>query len=152
MSMENLDTASRTVVSTRVVAFPRERVFRAWTDPDLLIQWWGPRGFRNTFHRFEPRPEGTWDFTMHAPDGRDFHNTCVFREVRADHHIVFDHLKEMHFYHAEIELSAAEGGTRVHWTMRFNTAEELRDIRRFIEQANEENLDRLEEVLKAVSR
>ncbi|PJZ49977.1 hypothetical protein CH362_06575 [Leptospira saintgironsiae] len=35
------------IVSTRVVNFPREKVFKAWTDPEQLKNWWGPKGFQN---------------------------------------------------------------------------------------------------------
>lgn len=40
------------IVSTRVFDAPREVVFQAFTDPDRLAQWWGPRGFTSTFHEF----------------------------------------------------------------------------------------------------
>lgn len=39
------------LVTTREYAVPREFVFRAWTTPDLLARWWGPKGFKNTFSR-----------------------------------------------------------------------------------------------------
>jgi len=37
------------IVSTRVFDAPRELLFKAWTDPDHLVRWWGPQGFTNTF-------------------------------------------------------------------------------------------------------
>ncbi len=48
----------REIVTTRVFDAPRERVFRAWTDPDHLAKWWGPKGFTNTFQEFDMRPGG----------------------------------------------------------------------------------------------
>ena len=62
----------REIVSTRVLDAPRELVFRAFSDPDLLARWWGPEGFTNTFHEFDLRPDGAWRFVMHGPDGTDY--------------------------------------------------------------------------------
>jgi len=52
--------SDRGVVSARVLDAPRELVFRAFSDPDHLVHWWGPRGFKNTFHEFDLRPGGFW--------------------------------------------------------------------------------------------
>lgn len=142
--MERTAIDARTVVTSRTVNAPRALVFRAWTDPDILAKWWGPKGFTNTFHTFELKPGGTWDFTMHGPNGQDFSNTCMFRQIVPNERIVFDHLREMHFYHAEVDFHEDAGGTRIEWSMRFDTAEELDPIRKFIAAANEQNLDRLE--------
>ncbi len=141
--------AAREVRTSRVIAAPRELLYAAWTDPGQLVIWWGPHGFTNTFHRFELKPEGLWEFTMHGPNGMDFNNTCVFKRIEAHSCLEFDHLKEMHFYKAMVTFSEVDGGTRIDWIMRFDTAEELAPIRVFIERANEENLDRLHALLRA---
>ena len=138
----------REVLTTRVVSVARELVFLAWTDPAQLVHWWGPKGFTNTFHTFDLKPEGIWDFTMHGPNGQDFKNTCVFKRIEAPGYLEFDHLKEMHFYKAMVTFSEVPDGTRIDWIMRFESAEELTPIRAFIEPANEENLDKLENHLK----
>ena len=54
--------------NSRVFNVPREFVFKAWTDPNHLCQWWGPKGFTNTFQEFDMRPGGHWHFVMHGPD------------------------------------------------------------------------------------
>ena len=145
--MEQPLDLSRTILTTRVVRAPREKVFRAWTDPAILADWWGPKGFTSTFHTFDLKVGGLWDFTMHGPDGKDYANTSVFRKVEAPALLEFDHLKEMHFYKAITTFADVAGGTRIEWRMRFNTVEELQPIRGFIAAANEENLDRLERIL-----
>ena len=137
----------REILTTRILAAPRERVFSAWTDPDQLARWWGPKGFTSTFHRYELKPEGVWEFTMHGPNNMDFNNTCVFKRIEAPGYLEFDHLKEMHFYKAMVTFIEVAEGTRIDWIMRFNTATELVPIRTFIEAANEENLDKLEHLL-----
>lgn len=146
--METKDTTDREVRSTRTLAAPRERVFAAWTDPVLLAQWWGPHGFTNTFHRFELQPEGLWEFTMHGPNELHFKNTCVFKRIEPPDYLEFDHLKEMHFYKAMVTFTEVEGGTRIDWTMRFDTVEELAPIKAYIAQANEENMDRLQLIIR----
>lgn len=80
---------------------------------------------------------------MHGPNAMDFHNACVFKRVEPPGYLEFDHLKEMHFYKAMVIFTEVPEGTRVDWTMCFDTAEELAPIKSFIVQANEENLDRL---------
>ena len=138
----------REVRTTRLLKAPRENVFAAWTDPDLLARWYGPNGFTNSFHRFELKPEGIWEFTMHGPDGANYVNTCVFNRIEPHSYLEFDHLKEMHFYKAMVTFTEEAGGTRIMWIMRFDTAEELAPIKNFIAQANEENLDKLELILR----
>ena len=93
-------TTGREVVTIRVIATPREEVFAAWTDASMLVRWWGPKGFSTIIHRFDPSPEGMWQFTMHGPDGKDYPNTCVFKRIEGPAYLEFDHLKEMHFYKA----------------------------------------------------
>ena len=69
--------SEREIVTTRVIDAPRERVFKAWTDPEHLAQWWGPKGFTNTFQEFDMRPGGAWRFVMPGPDGVDYKNVFV---------------------------------------------------------------------------
>ncbi len=137
---------AREVRTTRVIAAPCEQVFAAWTDPAQLAPWWGPKGSTNTVHRFELKPEGVREFTMHGPNGQDFHNSCVFKRIEPPGYLESDHLKEMHFYKAMVTFTEVEGGTRIDRTMRFDKVEELAPIRGSIEQANEENMDRLRDL------
>ncbi len=137
----------RQVHTGRTFTASRERVFAAWTDPRLLERWWGPAGFTNTFHRFELQPEGIWEFTMHGPNCMHFANTCVFKRIEPPAYLEFDHLKEMHFYKAMVTFTEVPEGTRIEWTMLFDTAKELAPIRTFIERANEENMDKLQHLL-----
>ena len=52
------------IVNSRVINFSRDLIFRAWTDPYHLKNWWGPKGFTNTFSEFDLRPGGTWKFVI----------------------------------------------------------------------------------------
>lgn len=69
------------IVFSRVFDAPREMVFDAWTDPEQVVHWWGPKGFSLTIHKMDVRVGGEWIFTMHGPDGVDYPNHNVFTEI-----------------------------------------------------------------------
>jgi uncharacterized protein YndB with AHSA1/START domain len=135
-------TADREFVTSRLIDAPRERVFRAFSDPVHLAQCWGPTGFSSTFHEFDLRPGGAWCFVMHGPDGRNYPNENVFAQVVPPERIVFEHLSDHHFV-MTITFAAQEDKTLVGWRQVFDTAEECRRIAKFVVPANEQNLDRL---------
>lgn len=83
-------TAERELVITRTFNAPRALVFRAWTEPELLIRWWGPDGFTNTFHSIDVRPGGVWSYTMHGW-GRDFPSRVTYRVVETPSRLVYLH-------------------------------------------------------------
>jgi len=64
-----VSTSDREIVTTRVFDAPRELVWKAWTDQKHVEIWWGPKGFTNTFKKFEVKRGGKWVFIMHGPDG-----------------------------------------------------------------------------------
>jgi len=136
----------REIVSTRVIDAPRELVFRAFTDPERLAVWWGPNGFRNTFHEFDLRPGGHWRFVMHGPDGKDYENQSVFREVVEPERIIFDHTNGPLFQMIQT-YEDLSGRTRLTWRMCFATAGAYDMVKGFAPACNEENFDRLEAVL-----
>jgi uncharacterized protein YndB with AHSA1/START domain len=69
------------MVITRVLDAPRDRVWKAWTEPERLTQWWGPTGFTAPAARTDPRVGGTYLWGMRSPEGQEFYTTGVFREV-----------------------------------------------------------------------
>jgi uncharacterized protein YndB with AHSA1/START domain len=144
---KNSPAAERTIVSTRVVSAPVQRVWDAWADPLNVVQWWGPNGFSSRIQEFDLRPGGAWRFVMRGPDGKEYPNIKRFSEVSAPRRVVFDHEEEHHRFRMTIDLGPAGAQTRVTWTMVFEALEDCRAARTFIEKANEENLDRLENFL-----
>ncbi len=140
---DNTNTTDREIVTTRVLDAPRELVFKAWTDPDRLVQWWGPKGFTNTFHEFDMRPGGIWRFVMHGPNGVDYQNKSVFVEVVNPERIVFDHVSGPRF---QVVATFAEqaGKTKLTFRMRFESAAECDKVKAFAVEGNEQNFDRLE--------
>jgi uncharacterized protein YndB with AHSA1/START domain len=65
----------------RVLAAPREVVYRALTEPDELVKWWGPEGFTAPSIEFDPQSGGGYRIAMQPPDGDLFHLEGEFREV-----------------------------------------------------------------------
>jgi uncharacterized protein YndB with AHSA1/START domain len=140
--------ADRGILSTRVLPFQREAVFRAIADPQRLARWWGPAGFRNTFETFDFRPGGKWRFVMHGPDGQDYPNESVFQEIAALERVVIRHDCAPYFT-MTITLDEAEGGTRFAWQQLFDDGRVRDQLAPICLPANEQNFDRLEAELAA---
>lgn len=69
------------LVLERVIDASPEKVFRAYTDPAILSQWFAPKPWSITDAVVEPRPGGRFNFVMHGPDGERFPNAGIFLEV-----------------------------------------------------------------------
>ena len=136
-------TADRECVHSRHIDARPDQVFAGFSAPERLARWWGPAGFSSTFDVFEFRPGGRWQFVMHGPDGANYANRCIFREIVPAERIVIDHLGDFHHFVLTITLDARDGGTQVRWRQVFDTAEHRTAIASLVEPANEQNLDRL---------
>jgi uncharacterized protein YndB with AHSA1/START domain len=79
----------REIVITRVFDAPRDLVFKAWTEPEHLKQWWGPEQWTNPFCLVDLRPGGEWSVVMRSPDGFDHLCGGVYREIVAPERLVF---------------------------------------------------------------
>lgn len=84
-------------------------LYKAWTSPEHIKNWWGPDGFSNTFHEFEFNNGGRWRFTMHGPDGKAYENESAFETIKENELLVFNHLSKPE-YKAEINFSVNESG------------------------------------------
>ena len=85
-------TATRELTLTRVFDAPRAVVFKMWTDPKHLSQWWGPKGFTNPVCELDLRPDGVLRIVMRAPNGAEFLMKGVFREIVAPERLVFSNI------------------------------------------------------------
>lgn len=139
------------IITSRVFGYPRELMFKAWTDPAHLKNWWGPKGFKNTFEMFDLRPGGMWTFTMHGPDGTDYANKVIFEEITEPSRIVMRHLDPQHEFQVTATLEeAGKGKTQLTFRMLFDDAGECQKVKTFVVEANEQNFDRLEAELAAM--
>ncbi len=146
-----MEASNQTIVSARVFNFPIEKVFRAWTDPTHLKDWWGPKGFTNTFHEYDLRVGGKWKFTMHGPDKGNYENECIFALIDAPHTLIWDRLSKPIFrVHATFE-ETSDKRTKVIFRMIFEQSKEYETIKKFAPEKNEENFDRLETELVKMS-
>lgn len=73
--------SDREIVITRVFDAPRALVYEAWTDPEHVAHWWGPKGIKTTVIETDLRPGGRWEYVMRFPDGTEYPVKGVFREV-----------------------------------------------------------------------
>lgn len=76
-------------VITRNIKAPRETVFDAFTNPDHLAQWWGPKGFTFLSCKVDMRPGGTFHYGMQGPDGAVMWGMLRYREVVPYQKLVF---------------------------------------------------------------
>ncbi|HYC72900.1 MAG TPA: SRPBCC family protein [Opitutaceae bacterium] len=143
-----MSAPSHEIVSTRLLAWPREAVFPAFADPARLARWWGPKGFTSEFQRFEFRPGGAWRFVMRGPDGTAFAMDKEFTDIVPPARIALRHFQEGHDFTLTMTLADRDGKTELAWRMNFADAAEAERLRPFLKRANEENFDRLEAHLK----
>lgn len=76
-------------MTSRAFDAPRELVWKAFTEPERMKQWWGPKGFTVIAAKMDLRPGGTYHYGMQAPDGAAMWGKMVFREITPLERIVF---------------------------------------------------------------
>src|SRR5579859_6445445 len=76
------------VVITREFEAPRELVFKAFTDPKLIPQWWGPRYLSTRVDKMDLRPGGQWRFINQDAEGKEYAFHGVYHEVRAPERVI----------------------------------------------------------------
>lgn len=82
-------TTEHELVMTRVFPAPRALVFKAWTEPERIKQWWGPRGFTTLSCEMDLRPGGKWRTHSRSPEGKEYAEHGVFREIVEPERLVF---------------------------------------------------------------
>ena len=142
---------SRTLTISRVVNAPRELVWKVWTDPDHIKNWWGPNGFTNTIFQMDVTPGGVWDFIMHGPDGTDYKNKSVYKEVVKYEKLVYDHVSPKF----QLTVTFIEKGkkTLINIEMLFETAEERENVVKVFKAdvGLKQNMYKLEGYLRKIS-
>ena len=81
-------SAGQEFVITRSFDAPRELVFKAFTEPERMKQWWGPKGFTVITSKMDLRPGGFYHYGMRAPDGSTMWGKMVYREIVRPERIV----------------------------------------------------------------
>lgn len=80
--------ADRELVIDRVLDAPREKIYRCWTTPELILQWFTPAPWKTTKAVMDVRPGGATCITMQSPEGQEFPNPGVYLEVVPNERLV----------------------------------------------------------------
>jgi uncharacterized protein YndB with AHSA1/START domain len=144
------DTADREISTTREFNAPRDLVWEVWTDPEHYKHWWGPDGFSLTTKTFDLRPGGSWNFTMHGPDGTDYRNDLIYAVVDPKDRLEWSHGPSPHFDVTVLFEDIGEKRTRLQMRMLFPTVEERnRTVEKFnAVEGQRQTMNRLEAYLK----
>lgn len=143
-------TDSNTFTTSRRLPFPASAIYSAFASAEQLAVWWGPAGFTNHFELFEFTPGGRWHFVMQGPDGQQYPNQSFFVELEANRKIVIRH-DCTPFFTLAVELTPLEAETVLRWQQVFDDAAIATAVRHIVEPANEQNLDRLMQLLCAAA-
>lgn len=152
MQNEKNDTRDRELILTRLLNAPVELVWKVWTDPKHIAQWWGPNGFTNTISKMEFKVGGEWDLVMHGPDGTDYKNKWLFKEIVKHKRIVLDHVSGPRFQ-ATIEFESQGNKTLLKWHMVFETKEQfIQTVKTFkADEGLKQNVERLNDYVTALA-
>ena len=144
------DSRDRELIITRLLNAPRELVWEVWTNPDHIKNWWGPDGFTNTIATMEVKAGGVWDLVMHGPDGTDYKNKSIFKEIVKPEKIVYEHITAPKFS-TTITFEARENKTFLTWHMLFESKEQfIQVVKTFkADEGLKQNVSKLENYLAA---
>lgn len=133
---------------------PRELVFKAFTDPALISQWWGPRSLTTLVDRMEVKPGGSWRYVQHEADGSEYGFHGVYHDVSSPERLIFTFEFEGLPGHVLLETVTFEernGKTLMKDLTVFQSVED-RDgmIQAGMEGGAEESWDRLAELIRTM--
>lgn len=148
MSIKN---ESNEIKIIRIYDAPVKVVWDAWTDPEKVAKWWGPRGFTLTTHSKDLKIGGHWSYTMHGPDGTDYPNKTKYLEVDPYVRLVYDHGgsdDRPPMFRVTVLFAEENGKTKMDMTMSLPTPEAAEETKKFIKKAGgNATWDRLSEYL-----
>ena len=139
----------RTLVIERVFKAPPQKVFEAWTNPEILVKWWGPDGSRTPDHGLDVREGGKWRTVMVSAEGEAHTASGVYREIKPPRRLVMTWGWEQpdgtrgHETIVEITLDPAPGGTRLKLVQRLFQNVEQREGHKMGWDSSFNALDRL---------
>ncbi|WP_276382133.1 SRPBCC domain-containing protein [Flavobacterium sp. H4147] len=138
---------NRKLQSTTLLKFPIDLVWGVWTNPEHIANWWGPNGFTNTIHKMDFLEDGEWNLTMHGPDGKNYPDKIIFKEIIPFEKIVFEHFNP-HFI-TTVLFQSQNSETVLNWSLLFDTEEMFNIVVKThkADQGQKENLEKLEKYL-----
>ncbi|HET7715697.1 MAG TPA: SRPBCC domain-containing protein [Bauldia sp.] len=141
----------RTLVIERVFKAPPDQVFRAWTDPEILVDWWGPEGFgtRPAECAMDLREGGAWRTVMRNERGEAHIASGVYREISPPRRLVLTWGWQQpdgsrgHETVVELNFESVPGGTRLRLVQRVFASSDQRDSHRMGWQSSLDKLERM---------
>ncbi|MED4206825.1 SRPBCC family protein [Neobacillus mesonae] len=85
----SVEVEGKEIIVKRVFNASRNLIWKAWSQPEHLKNWWGPNGFSITTSEFEMKPGGIWRFIMKGPDGVEYPNKITFKEIVKPERLVY---------------------------------------------------------------
>jgi len=150
---KNNNSGNRELSISRVVNAPRELVWKVWTSPEHIKHWWGPSGFTNTISKMDVKPGGEWEFIMHGPDGTDYKNKHIYKEILKPERLVLEHVTGPKFV---MTVTFEEQGkkTLVNIHSLFESAEQLAEVIKVFkaDEGMRQNVDRMETYVNNLSK
>jgi uncharacterized protein YndB with AHSA1/START domain len=147
-----VEPGKQEVVSSRVFNAPRDLVFKAYTDPNHIPNWWGPRSLTTRVDKMEVRPGGLWRFVQRDESGNEYAFFGVYHSIQDQERTISTFEFEGMPGHVILETTQLEtlpdGKTRVVVSSVFQSLED-RDgmIQSGMEVGSTESWDRLDELL-----
>ncbi|MDQ3250481.1 MAG: SRPBCC family protein [Chloroflexota bacterium] len=144
--------SEREIVMTRIFNAPRELVFKAYTDPEAIPQWWGLRSATTTVDKMDVRPGGVWRFVQQDTQGNEFAFNGEYREIVPPERLVntfeFEGMPGHIIVDTAIFEAQPNGTTRLTVTSRFASLEDREGmLQSGMEGGANETWDRLAEYL-----
>lgn len=152
MESTKSNTSDRELRLTRIIDAPVELLWEVWTQPEHIAQWWGPNDFTTTINKMDVQPGGEWNLVLHGPDGTDYKNKSIFKEIVPFKKLVYDHMSSPKFV-ATIEFEAHGEQTYLSWHMLFETLEQfIQVVKTFkADEGLKQNLDKLNQYAKSLN-
>lgn len=139
----------RSIVTVREFAYPVERVWRMWTEPERIALWFGPDGFSTTTKHFQFSVGGEWAFVMRGPDGTLYPNEVTFQAIEPQKLIHYVK-KTPPFFETFVEFQVlGPDSTQITFTQVFGTKEERNSVAVYAEPANAQFMRKLDRAIAA---
>lgn len=155
-----IEDGGKTLLVERTFNAPRELVFKAFTDPAMIVKWWGPREWPTTNKTMDVKPGGIWHYCMTGPDGTEAWGKAIYKEIVPIEKIVWLDLFSDADGNENIDLPATiatfnfidlgDNRTKLSSKGEYATAEQLKTVTEMgMVPGLSESLDKLEELLAA---
>ena len=149
-----IEPGRQDIVITRVFDAPREVVFKALTDPNLIPSWWGPARYETTVDRADVRPGGQWRYVSRDADGTEYGFRGVYHDIVTPDRVVQTFEFEGMPGHVSLEtatLEEVDGKTRYVGVSVFQSVADRDGMAQSgMEEGASEGFDRLAEVIQSL--